>query len=86
MEFLAFTSEQMSKLSDILEAALRGSSVSPPIAHTAPTSPASTHDRVLQTLSVPSKRISHEPYNDLAEEFGLEAHLIEALAQRLSRI
>ena len=114
----AFTSDQMSKLSDVLEAALPQSTSSPLSAHSqmtldtpdtlyseslAPASMPHAHSAsfssctpaasgfmsgsgmVLQTRSVDRDVLMrHGAYGELAKEFGIEAHLVEALAQRLS--
>ena len=90
----AFTAEQMSKLSDILEAALPRSTSSPAGGRTAVHTPESTHSNTSNKGPLQSNRNSNvpvfnsdrSPYGDLAKEFGVEPHLVEALAQRLSRI
>lgn len=85
----AFTAEQMSKLSDILEAALPPATSSPPASHIAiPNllSPASTFTPPLQRSR--KYNVTNEntaPYGDLAKEFGVDAQIVEALAQRLSQ-
>lgn len=79
----------MSRLSDLLETALPRSTSSPigsrPASHTQYFMPAAS-----QSLQfTPMANVDHfedDPYADLAKEFGVEAHLVEALAQRLSRI
>ncbi|CAL1709165.1 unnamed protein product [Somion occarium] len=92
MDCQAFTSEQMSKLSDILEAALPQSTSSPRSSRTATRTPDSL--RFTPELESP-RRIGkadnliyedNSPFGELAKEFGVEAHLVEALAQRLSRL
>ncbi|KAI8986901.1 hypothetical protein BD414DRAFT_487416 [Trametes punicea] len=85
----AFTPEQMSKLSDILEAALPRSTSSPP-----PTrSPRSRSSASSSRQSSYSGRLSHSPpslqsgaVGDLAKEFGVDPLVVEALAQRLATI
>lgn len=68
----------MSRLSDILEAALPHSTSSPACSRTVTHTP---------DPAQPSQRnAENSPYGDLAKEFGIEAHLVEALAQRLSRL
>ena len=78
----------MGKLSDILEAALPTTS-SPVLTHSPspeqiPRAPASApplqRSRKYNTIDD-----SVSSYGDLAKEFGVDAHLVEALAQRLSR-
>jgi hypothetical protein len=78
----------MSKLSDILEAALPAMS-SPVMQHTpspermsyapAPAPPLQSSRKI----NMVNENIS--PYGDLAKEFGVDAHIVEALAHRLSQ-
>ncbi|GBE87667.1 hypothetical protein SCP_1103440 [Sparassis crispa] len=87
MDCQAFTSDQMSKLSDILEASLPQSMSSPPGMHTAlhtPSSPQSVAPQSHEGYNSPDLNTDRRTYNDLAKEFGVEADLIHALAQRLS--
>lgn len=79
----------MSRLSDLLETALPRSTSSPignrPAAHTqhfTPPVPQGLHFSRMANMD----DFEDDPYADLAKEFGVEAHLVEALAQRLSRI
>ena len=87
---LAFTAEQTSQLSDILEAALPRMTSSP--MGRAPSTIDSTSRRMnpLQpsrkgnvNANVPSTN-NTMPYGDLAKEFGVDANLVEALIRRLS--
>jgi len=87
MDCQAFTPEQMSRLSDILEAALPQSSSSR--ARSCATSSSSTSPQTATQEEFAGGYhgiFGQAPrtYGDLAEEFGVEPHLIEALAQRLS--
>ncbi|EMD31900.1 hypothetical protein CERSUDRAFT_119204 [Gelatoporia subvermispora B] len=95
MNCQAFTSEQMSKLSDILEAALPQSMSSPPGSRSSISSPDSVQNVIQQPpVDIPMytavntaqdhPHVDQGAYKQLAEEFGVEPHLIEALAQRLS--
>lgn len=91
LECQAFTSEQMSKLSDILEAALHKVSGAPKRSSSPSLRPA---EEELQSQPQPHLEPQNEvkghsapgrrAYGDLAIEFGVEPHLIEALARRLS--
>ncbi|GJE86652.1 RING-finger domain-containing protein [Phanerochaete sordida] len=85
----AFTTEQMSKLSDMLEAALPPATSSPAMSYAAsPQRPCSASTSVPPLQSSRKYNIFDEniqPYGDLAKEFGVDAHLVEALAQRLSK-
>ncbi|OSX63296.1 hypothetical protein POSPLADRAFT_1073992 [Postia placenta MAD-698-R-SB12] len=91
LECQAFTSEQMSKLSDILEAALHKVSGAPKRFSSPSLRPA---EEELQSQPQPHPEPQNEAkghsapgsraYGDLAIEFGVEPHLIEALARRLS--
>ena len=99
---LAFTSEQMGRLSDIVETVLPQSTSSPRSSRTATRTPDSmqfTPDLELESpppIHVPNGKVneSHQiydveenvSYGELAKEFGVEAHLVEALAQRLSKL
>ncbi|KAF7797063.1 hypothetical protein EIP86_008255 [Pleurotus ostreatoroseus] len=88
MDCHAFTAEQMSRLSDLLETALPRSTSSPvsiPAVHTQHFIPAAPQGLHFASV-VNQEDIENDPYADLAKEFGVEAHLVEALAQRLSRI
>lgn len=85
--FQAFTSDQMNKLSDALEAALPQATSSPP------QSPRSRGSASSSRASVRGRRNMHSPSNiqsdslgSLAKEFGVDPHVVEALAQRLSSI
>ncbi|OCH93331.1 hypothetical protein OBBRIDRAFT_725078 [Obba rivulosa] len=96
MDCQAFTSEQMSKLSDILEAALPQSMSSPLGSRSSLSSPDLSQNVIQQPPEVPIStypavnsvqdlpHIDQGAYKRLAEEFGVEPHLIQALAQRLS--
>ncbi|KAH9922550.1 hypothetical protein B0H21DRAFT_766100 [Amylocystis lapponica] len=84
MECQAFTSDQMSKLSDILEASLPRSASSPLLPPVSPYSPASPQSVVDHSPPPPPRAERDLNMDELAKEFGVEAHLIEALAQRLS--
>jgi len=92
MECQAFTSDQMSNLSDILEDALPKSTSSPPGDRSRSESPMNLHSEVQEALRPAENNIRGIPspengaYGDLAQEFGIEPHLIEALARRLSEI
>ncbi|KAJ3558259.1 hypothetical protein NM688_g1028 [Phlebia brevispora] len=90
MDCHAFTAEQMSRLSDLLEAALPRSTSSPasfrPISHTPNFTQGMNHRNLFFGQQANVENIENDPYADLAEEFGVESHLVEALAQRLSRI
>lgn len=100
---IAFTAEQMSKLSDIVETVLPQSTSSPRSSRTPTRTPDSmqfTPD--LELESPPPIHISHRKASDthqlydgeenitdfgeIAKEFGVGAHLVEALAHRLSRL
>lgn len=87
--FKAFTAEQMSKLSDILEAALPRSTSSPLISCRSSRTPDSLP---LSMAPLQSSRKgngaaqSGVSYRDLAQEFGVDADVVEALIQRLSDI
>ncbi|KAH9852557.1 hypothetical protein C2E23DRAFT_826126 [Lenzites betulinus] len=84
----AFTPEQMSQLSDILEASLPRSTSTPPLGHSSlPRSSASSRQ------SSYSGRLSQSPgglqvdaVGNLAKEFGVDPLVVEALAQRLAAI
>jgi hypothetical protein len=94
---VAFTSQQMGKLSALLDSA------SPPAPNSAPptkggNAAAFDHRSVISLVPVPIKerenikaptpqvesRLGQQSLGALAKEFGIEAHLVEALAQRLS--
>ncbi|EKM56936.1 uncharacterized protein PHACADRAFT_183503 [Phanerochaete carnosa HHB-10118-sp] len=89
MSCQAFTAEQMSKLSDILEAVLPPATSSPAVSHAA--SPQRSNNASAPTAPLQSSRKFNtvdeniKPYGDLAKEFGVDAHIVEALAQRLSQ-
>ncbi|KAI0076516.1 hypothetical protein K474DRAFT_1708111 [Panus rudis PR-1116 ss-1] len=99
MECQAFTSEQMSKLSDMLEAAMPQQSSRSPSTRTTTHTPDSVQLMPMETHS-PNKngsppkkngnsrvtRRAKSPFGDIAEEFGVEAHVVEALVQRLSEL
>ncbi|KAI0694216.1 hypothetical protein BC835DRAFT_1533943 [Cytidiella melzeri] len=89
MDCQAFTAEQMSRLSDILEAALPRSTSSPV--------GSCRSSRTSESMSIPVAPLqssrkgnanasthSTMSYGDLAKEFGVDAHVVEALIQRLS--
>lgn len=88
MHVAAFTPEQMSELSDILEASLPRSTSTPPLGHSSlPRSSASSRQ------SSYSGRLSRSPgglqvdaVGNLAKEFGVDPLVVEALAQRLAAI
>ncbi|KAH9831159.1 uncharacterized protein C8Q71DRAFT_861894 [Rhodofomes roseus] len=92
MDCQAFTSDQMSKLSDILEDALPKSTSSPPGPRSRSESPMDLQSEVEEAMrpaenenrGIPSP--GRGTYGDLAQEFGVEPHLVEALARRLSAI
>ena len=79
----------MSKLSDILEAALPPATSSPAMSHVA--SPKRPNRASAPAPPLQSSRKYNtvdentKPYGDLAKEFGVDAHVVEALAQRLSQ-
>lgn len=83
----AFTAEQMSKLSDILEAALPPATSSP-VPHAASPQPISRSCAPAHPLQSSRKynsaKENNAPFGDLAKEFGVDAQIVEALAQRLS--
>ncbi|EJF63755.1 hypothetical protein DICSQDRAFT_101752 [Dichomitus squalens LYAD-421 SS1] len=83
----AFTSEQMGKLSDILEATAPQATSSPP------QSPRSRGSANSSRLSNRSGRGAHSPSSlptetlgNLAKEFGVDPLVVEALAQRLAGV
>ncbi|KAI0746860.1 hypothetical protein C8Q80DRAFT_1104631 [Daedaleopsis nitida] len=83
----AFTSEQMGKLSDLLEATIPQATSSPP------QSPRSHGSTSSSRMSMRSGRAVHSPSSlatdavgNLAKEFGVDPTVIEALAQRLAAI
>lgn len=80
----------MSKLSDVLEAALPRSTSSPLSSHMTIDTPDTLYSEPgqnLQTRSVDRDVfMKYGAYGEIAKEFGVEAHLVEALAQRLSRM
>ncbi|KAI0336872.1 hypothetical protein GY45DRAFT_1377691 [Cubamyces sp. BRFM 1775] len=85
----AFTPDQMSRLSDILEAALPRSTSSPPPSR----SPRPKSSASSSRHSSYSGRMSHSPASlqgdavgNLAKEFGVDPSVVEALAQRLAAI
>lgn len=85
---IAFTSEQMSSLSDILEAALPPSASSPFTSHNVPEHKTHVHTSVPPLQSsrkYNATKENNKPYGDLAKEFGVDAQVVEALAQRLSQ-
>lgn len=88
MDCQAFTAEQMSKLSDVLEAVLPPATSSPAMSHAA--SPQRFKNASAPTAPLQSSRKYNtvdentKPYGDLAKEFGIDAHIVEALAHRLS--
>ncbi|PCH45064.1 hypothetical protein WOLCODRAFT_133474 [Wolfiporia cocos MD-104 SS10] len=88
MDCQAFTSEQMSQLSDALEAALPKSASSPASEAAASYSPALPNGPVQNYQEVTDRHSAQDSqaFGDLAAEFGVEPHLIEALARRLSGI
>lgn len=91
-DLLAFTSDQMSSLSDILEDALPRSTSSPPGVRSRSDSPMDIQREVQEAIG--AAQIEHSgvlssergAYGDLAQEFGIEPQLVEALARRLSEI
>ncbi|KZT68951.1 hypothetical protein DAEQUDRAFT_307771 [Daedalea quercina L-15889] len=92
MDCQAFTSAQMSSLSDILEDALPRSTSSPPGGRSRSQSPMDIQSEVQEAICPVQNEDSSIPspdrgtYGNLAQEFGVEPHLIEALARRLSEI
>ncbi|KAI0826455.1 hypothetical protein BC629DRAFT_1434869 [Irpex lacteus] len=68
----AFTAEQMSRLSDILEAALPQSTSSPISSRNTTVAPSSGSGNGAKS------------YGDLAKEFGVDTQIVEALIKRLS--
>ena len=82
----------MSSLSDILEDALPRSTSSPPGVRSRSESPMDIQRQVQEAMDAgqigPNGIPSPErgAYGDLAQEFGIEPQLIEALARRLSEI
>ncbi|RDX54593.1 hypothetical protein OH76DRAFT_1397941 [Lentinus brumalis] len=83
----AFTSEQMGKLSDLLEATVPQATSSPPL------SPRSRGSATSSRQSTRSGRGARSPSNiafdavgNLAKEFGVDPLVVEALAQRLAAI
>lgn len=90
MDCQAFTSEQMSKLSDILEAALHQGTSSPSSSRTRTHTPESVTNRGGNQPFQDSRKMNRPSpdgsFGDLAKEFGVDAHVVEALAQRLSRL
>ena len=89
---IAFTAEQMSKLSDILEAALPRSTSSPAGSRSTSITPDLAQPNVRRPLQASHKGntvnvpVELNPFGDLAKEFGVDSNLVEALAHRLSRI
>ena len=91
---VAFTAQQMGKLSALLDSA------SPPAPNPAPPTKPIAFDHGSVALLVPApiqerentkatsqqaeSRLGQQSLGALAKEFGLEAQLVEALAQRLS--
>lgn len=79
----------MSKLSDILEAALPRSASSPPdsrsVSHS-PASPGSSPRHQFPTRINCHTDTGCEAYGELAKEFGVEADVVEALVRRLSEV
>ena len=79
----------MSKLSDILEAALPPVASSPLTSHAASPNPPSHGPAPGPPLQSSRKynmnNENNPPYGDLAKEFGVDAQVVEALAQRLSQ-
>ena len=84
----AFTAEQMSKLSDILEAALPPATSSP-VSHAASPKPiprgCAPAPPLQSSRKYNSTKENNAPFGDLAKEFGVDAQIVEALAQRLSQ-
>lgn len=82
----------MGRISDVLEAALpqTNSNSSPATSRTATHTPDSV--RSINEPFQPSRKgnvnavRNSSPYGNLAKEFGVEPHLVEALAQRLSKL
>lgn len=77
----------MGKLSDVLEAAVPQATSSPP------QSPRSRGSATSSRQSMRSGRGAHSPSSlapdavgNLAKEFGVDPHVVEALAQRLAAI
>ena len=85
----AFTTEQMSKLSDMLEAALPPATSSPAMSYAASPQRPSNASSSMPPLQSRRKYNTFDeniqPYGDLAKEFGVDAHIVEALAHRLSK-
>lgn len=91
----AFTAEQMSRLSDILEAALPQSTSSPISSRRSSATPDSMSSmrvaplqssRKGNTTVAPSSGSGNgaKSYGDLAKEFGVDTQIVEALIKRLS--
>ena len=79
----------MSKLSDILEAALPQSTSSPVSSCRSPSTPESVSVRTAPLQSsrkgnVVAPSANTASYGDLAKEFGVDAQIVEALIKRLS--
>lgn len=85
--FTAFTSDQMSTLSDALEATLPQATSSPPQSPRSRGSASSSRASVRSRRGVPSPAsVSTDALGTLAKEFGVDPLVVEALAQRLSSI
>ena len=85
----AFTAEQMSRLSDILEAALPRSSSSPVSSRRSSATPDSMFRHVAPLQSSRKGNTSAytngtKSYGDLAKELGVDTQIVEALIKRLS--
>lgn len=80
----------MSSLSDIIEDALPRSTSSPPGVRSRSESPMDIQREIQEAMSAVQIEHSSVPsseggaYGDLAQEFGIEPQLVEALARRLS--
>ncbi|KZT10477.1 uncharacterized protein LAESUDRAFT_644997 [Laetiporus sulphureus 93-53] len=90
MDCQAFTSEQMNKLTDILEASMPRSTSSPVGSRSEDYTPTPPNRDTREFRADSSGDASASPeqgtYGDLAKEFGVEPDLIEALVQRLSAL
>ncbi len=84
---LAFTSEQMDKLSEILEATVPQATSSPPQSPRSRGSTSSSRQSMRSGRGIPSpSSLAPEAVGHLAKEFGVDPFVVEALAQRLAAI
>ncbi|KAI0764886.1 hypothetical protein C8Q74DRAFT_1006674 [Fomes fomentarius] len=83
----AFTSEQMDKLSEILEATVPQATSSPPQSPRSRGSTSSSRQSMRSGRGIPSpSSLAPEAVGHLAKEFGVDPFVVEALAQRLAAI